>query len=127
MSARTRKVRRLDPGLQPERTFLSWQRTLVLLIVVGLLYLRGPLMEPLGDAPPHIGPTARLAVLTGLMALAVLLAVHVYRRWLVTGHGWNEPRTGRPPTSIARPWALLVLSASILGFAVVVAVSVLLS
>ncbi|WP_017590650.1 DUF202 domain-containing protein [Nocardiopsis ganjiahuensis] len=113
-----------DPGLQPERTLLSWQRMLILLVVVGLLYLRGPL-EPGSTAVPEVAPVLRVGVMAFTLLLGAGLGLHLWARWRRTGHGLREPETGRPPLNLARPWAMVLLSAGVLALTVVVLTTVL--
>lgn len=118
-------VERRDPGLQPERTLLSWQRMLILLAVVGLLYLRGPL-EPGSSAVPEAAPLLRVGVMAFTLLLGAGLGLHLWLRWRRTAHGLREPETGRPPQNVARPWAMALLSAGVLALTVVVLTTVLL-
>lgn len=112
-----------DPGLQPERTLLSWQRMLILLAVVGLLYLRGPI-EP-GSAPvPEVGLELRVGVMAFTLLLGAGLGTHLWLRWRRTDHGLREPGTGRPPLSVARPWAMVLLSTGVLALTAVVVLTV---
>ena len=53
-----------DPGLQPERTALAWRRTLLSLLVGGLLALR--------VLPPVLGAWSLVASALGLVLTAVL-------------------------------------------------------
>lgn len=97
-----------DSGLQPERTLLSWQRTVFLMVVVSLLYLRIPLWES-GEGGA-VGLPNRVLIAMGVLGTAILLAVHLRRRWRRTGHGLRDDATGTPPAPLARPWALVLLS-----------------
>jgi uncharacterized membrane protein YidH (DUF202 family) len=54
----------VDPGLQPERTELAWRRTVLSVLVGGLLSLR--------LLPPALGAWAFAACLAGLALTAVL-------------------------------------------------------
>ncbi|MGW5874991.1 DUF202 domain-containing protein [Nocardiopsis terrae] len=112
-----------DPGLQPERTLLSWQRMLILLAVVGLLYLRGPL-DPGSSAVPEVAPALRVGVMAFTLMLGAALGLHLWWRWRSTGHGLRDPRTGQPPRNVAGPWAMGLLSAGVLALTVVVVTTV---
>lgn len=114
-----------DPGLQPERTLLSWQRTLILVGIVGLLYLRGPLV-PGDTAVPSPPLMVRLAVMAVLLILGAVLGLHLWSRWRGTRNGARDPVTGEPPLTVARPWAMAVLCAAVLGLCVVLVLTVLL-
>lgn len=101
-----------DSGLQPERTLMAWQRTLVLVIVVALLYLRGSLVP--GEATvPEAPLSARVAVTTFLFLLCAVLGTHLWARWRRTGNGVADPGTGAPPLFVARPWAMVALCAGV--------------
>ncbi|MCY9786378.1 DUF202 domain-containing protein [Nocardiopsis sp. EMB25] len=115
-----------DPGLQPERTLLSWHRTLILVFLVGLLYLRGALV-PGGVAVTEAPVGVRLATLAALLLLCAVLGLHLWYRWRRTGRGLRDPATGEPPPTLASPWALGLLSAGVLGLCVVLAVTALLA
>ncbi|GAB3440134.1 hypothetical protein GCM10027570_05330 [Streptomonospora sediminis] len=107
-------------GLQAERTLLAWQRTLIVLIAVALLYLR----DPVDTAQAAVSENAvyRLFPVLGVLLAVGFLIVHLRRRWRSTGHGLCDDRTGRPPAPVARPWALVLASAAtaLLAFAVAV-------
>src|SRR5699024_2868524 len=97
-----------DSGLQPERTLMSWQRSLALVIVVSLLYLRGFLIPGEG-AVPEAPLSVRIAVAIFLLLLCTVLGTHLWTRWRRTGNGSTDPGTGTPPLSVARPWAMVTL------------------
>lgn len=62
-----------DPGLQPERTGLAWQRTCLSLLVGSLAAMR--------VLPPALGPWSLLLALAGVLE-AVILLLLVRRRYL---------------------------------------------
>lgn len=74
-----------DPGLQPERVALSWQRTALSVAVGSLVYAR--------IISPTIGLWALLPALAGLL-LAGLMGIKASRRYqhhhrtLTGGKGW---------------------------------------
>jgi uncharacterized membrane protein YidH (DUF202 family) len=122
----TAPVERDDPGMQPERTLLAWQRTIALLVVVGLLFLRGSL-APGDQAFPEVSTEVRVATMAGLLLLAAVLTAHVRLRWRASGHGTRVPETGRPPSSVAGPWAMVLLCAGVLALSCVLVLTVLLA
>ena len=109
--------RERDPGLQPERTLLSWQRTLFLLAVVTLLYLRVPPEDTLA------GTVGQLIAVGILFGTSTVLAVHLQKRWRQTDHGRRADGSLRPPAPLARPWALVAVRLAVLGICVIVIVS----
>nr|WP_255429765.1 DUF202 domain-containing protein [Streptomonospora sp. PA3] len=109
--------------MQAERTLLAWQRTLILLFAVALLHLRDALQN--GGAQPGDGAWYRLLPAMVLLVALGVLVVHLRRRWRTTDHGVHDDRTGRPPAPVARPWALVLVSAVSGVLAVGVAVSTL--
>lgn len=112
-----------DPGLQPERTLLSWQRTLILMILVGLLYLRGPLVPGI-SVLPQAPPLVRVGVMGVTLLLGAILGLHLWLRWRRTEYGSREPCSAQPPLNVARPWAMVALSAGVLALSVAVVVTV---
>ncbi|ASU81947.1 DUF202 domain-containing protein [Nocardiopsis gilva YIM 90087] len=114
-----------DAGLQPERTFLAWQRTLIVIFVVALLYLRDPFQNGASGSGSGPDPIFRLAaVLVVAVAVGILMA-HLRRRWRATDQGLHDDATGNPPAPLASPWAIYLLSGSAAAIATVVAVSAL--
>ncbi|MBR8740900.1 DUF202 domain-containing protein [Nocardiopsis sp. MG754419] len=113
-----------DPGLQPERTLLSWQRTLILVVLVGLLYLRGPLV-PGSAVVPEVPGSFRVGVMALTLLLGAGLGLHLWLRWRRTGHGTREPGETGPPLSVARPWAMVLTSAGVLVLTMAVVATVL--
>lgn len=121
----TTPVERNDPGMQPERTLLSWQRTLILLVIVGLLFFRGEMVP--GEGGPFEAPlVVRTVTLIAVLVLTAVLGTHVWLRWRDSGHGVRAPDTGRPPSYVARPWAMLALCCGVLAMSGVLVVAVLL-
>ncbi|GHD25291.1 DUF202 domain-containing protein [Nocardiopsis kunsanensis] len=116
---------RSDPGLQPERTLMSWQRTLALVLVVGLLYMRGSLV-PGQAAVPELPPQVRVAVMVALLIVFAAVATHVWLRWRRTAMGSHDPATGGMPRNVGRPWAVLLLCAVTLSLSVLLFVTTLL-
>ena len=118
-------VERGDPGLQPERTLLSWQRTLILLAVVGMLFLRGALTHD-AAAALRASPSVRVATTAGLLLVCAVLGVHLWVRWRRTAYGTRDPEGDGPPLSVARPWAMALLCATVLALSVVLVLTELL-
>ncbi|GAB3478248.1 DUF202 domain-containing protein [Nocardiopsis coralliicola] len=111
-----------DPGLQAERTLLSWQRTVILLVAVALLYVRDPFASPAGPTAAA-DPLVRVAVALLPLAVAAVAVVLLRRRWRRAGHGLYDRRTGRPPAPLAGAGLRILLCAGTALFAVAVAVT----
>ncbi len=94
-------IDREDPGLQPERTLRAWQRTLILLVVVGLLFLRGELTtgaNPIPQAPPVV----RMALMIAFLFVAAIVGLHLWLRWRRSREGLRDPAgTGGPPRAVS--------------------------
>lgn len=69
-----------DPGLQPERTALAWQRTGLSAAVVAVLLVRGGIVA---DSPLEIAGGACAAVVVLLSALAARAAPSARTRLLL--------------------------------------------
>lgn len=69
-----------DPGLQPERTVLSWHRTCLTLLIFGVLLGRWGLTSDTAEASPVLagGMTALFAL---VLVLVVSIAVTQGRRY----------------------------------------------
>jgi uncharacterized membrane protein YfcA len=83
-----------DPGLQPERTALAWQRT-VLGVVIGAVLLAAVNLRV--DQPV-------LSVLAGALAVATLVPVVL-----------QPPSGGLPRDGRLRSWGFLVRVATLVG------------
>lgn len=104
---------------------MSWQRTLALVLVVGLLYMRGALV-PGEVAVPEAPPQVRVAVMVALLIVFAVVSTHLWVRWRRTDLGSREPATGGTPTNVAGLWAMLLLCAVALSLSVLLVVTVLL-
>lgn len=91
-----------DPGLQPERTALSWTRTVLALMVCSATLLRW--------APKY--PGILLVVIVLMAALSGVIAVGQRRRYRKEAEGLAQDKV--PPNIIG----VLTLTACIAGFAV---------
>lgn len=100
---------RRDPGLQPERTALAWQRSALSLAGVSAVVAR--------LTYGVVGPLAVVVLATGLAHTAVLFA---------TSQRHYRVRLGMPATRAAlRPWAAGVHSALLSAQVVLLGVCVL--
>jgi uncharacterized membrane protein YidH (DUF202 family) len=87
-----------DPGAQPERTTLAWQRTTLALIVAGLLCVR--------LAPSTTTAALAAATVCGAISLQLRRALKRHPR-----HPRHPPRHPADPVSILLATALTVLFA----------------
>lgn len=104
---------------------MSWQRTLALVLVVGLLYMRGALV-PREVAVPEAPPQVRVTVLVVLLIVFAVVSTHLWVRWRRTVLGSRDPATGGTPTNVARPWAMFLLCAVTMTLSVFLVFTVLL-
>ncbi|RCV50769.1 DUF202 domain-containing protein [Marinitenerispora sediminis] len=111
-----------DPGLQPERTLLSWQRTVVLVLGVALLFLRDPFVGTVAATGAPVASADRLLPVLATTLPLLVVTVHVRRRWRRV-HGRRG--TGAVGAPLARFWAMALLSASVVVLAVAVVVTAL--
>lgn len=104
---------------------MSWQRTLALVLVAGLLYMRGALV-PGEAAVPEAPPQVRVAAMVALLIVFAAVSTHLWVRWRRTALGTRDPETGVAPTNVARPWAMFLLCAVTMAMSVLLVVTVLL-
>ncbi|WP_263262486.1 DUF202 domain-containing protein [Pseudomonas sp. RIT-PI-S] len=99
-----------DLGLQPERTWLAWRRTLLSLVAVSLLFLRW--------LPQH----GRLALALVALALSAagMIAAGQQRRYRYGVRAINQGRA-RPPVTEVCALALACTGLGALGLYVVIA------
>lgn len=101
-----------DPGLQPERTALSWRRTLLALAVGSLLSLR--------VLPPVFGNWSLALGIAGLGTVAVLWLLTVRRSRLAEAVFRDRlPASAMPGGALLLALALLATAGAALGLLLV--------
>lgn len=103
MNAKQPLLAHRDPGLQPERTVMSWGRTTLSLCVAGLVFLRWY---------PHYGAGILLMVVLSLLAAGGIYVTQ-RRRYDLASHGIATERIH------ADVVAVLAMSGAVLGLGVV--------
>lgn len=97
-----------DPGLQPERTVMSWGRTLLALFVASMMFLRWY---------PTEGP---ITLVPALLCAVAGMAIHLTqrRRYALQSHGIRQERVRADVWAVL--WMLsLVVVLSALGISAV--------
>lgn len=102
-----------DPGLQPERTALSWRRTLLAMAVGSLVSVR--------VLPPVLGDWSIAIGLAGLAMVGVLwVLAHRRHRTVEAVFRGVRPASAMPGGALLLAVALLAASAAVLGLLLLV-------
>ncbi|GAA3324998.1 DUF202 domain-containing protein [Paeniglutamicibacter sulfureus] len=109
MSTAPRPPLHLDPGLQPERTVMSWGRTTLSLCVAALVFLRWL---------PHYGVGILAMIVLALLAAGSIYATQRHR-YTVASHGIKSERLRADVVAILA-MSIAVLSLGVVGILVVV-------
>lgn len=109
MSTVPRPPLHLDPGLQPERTVMSWGRTTLSLCVAALVFLRWL---------PHYGVGILAMVVLALLAAGGIYATQRHR-YTVASHGIKSERLRADVVAILAI-SIAVLCLGVVGILVVV-------
>ena len=109
MSTAPRPPLHLDPGLQPERTVMSWGRTTLSLCVAALVFLRWL---------PHYGVGILAMIVLALLAAGGIYATQRHR-YTVASHGIKSERLRADVVAILAI-SIAVLSLGVVGILVVV-------
>ncbi|MCV9994925.1 DUF202 domain-containing protein [Paeniglutamicibacter sp. ZC-3] len=109
MSTAPRPPLHLDPGLQPERTVMSWGRTTLSLCVAALVFLRWL---------PHYGVGILAMIVLALLAAGGIYATQRHR-YTVASHGIKSERLRADVVAILA-MSIAVLSLGVVGILVVV-------